>query len=249
MERLDYSIYYRRWHSDDLQHYDDATKSYRRLLAPILPAIGKDAKILDIGCGQGLLVYALTKFGYANTEGVDTSAQQIACARKFDLNCRHVDEAYVPRLAVEAPGSYDAIFLFDVLEHLSKEGQQQLLKAICALLAPGGRFIISVPNANSTFASRWRYNDWTHEISFTESSLDFLLLNYGFEKIAYYPYEFIMRPRYLYLLSKAGLPWLLHKAFRAFRRLEAVAEIGEEGWSIPLSLNLLVTAQKPASGQ
>jgi len=87
----DYSLHYNKWHQDTDAHFENQAKFYRRLLAPILADVAHDAALLDIGCGQGLLVNALQVFGYHNVTGIDISAEQIAVAARRGLNCRRVD--------------------------------------------------------------------------------------------------------------------------------------------------------------
>ena len=48
---------------------------------------------------------------------------------------------------------------------------------------PDGKVILTVPNANSPLAARWRYIDFTHHCSFTEHSLNFVLGSAGFGDI------------------------------------------------------------------
>jgi cyclopropane fatty-acyl-phospholipid synthase-like methyltransferase len=201
-------------------------------------------RILDIGCGQGNLVYALTSFGFKDVHGIDLSEQQIAISKQHGLPCEVVDREYVANLANVAPSTFEAIFMLDVLEHLDKTEQLRMLNSISQLLVPGGRLILSVPNANASLGLRWRYNDWTHEMAFTEQSIEFVLLNSNFRDVTFLPYEFRTRPRLAFIPRKAVLFWVLLKIFRSMRRLEVVAELGPEGWRVPISLNLLVECVK-----
>jgi SAM-dependent methyltransferase len=242
---LDYSIHYRKWHDGSKTHFDATAGFYHRLLAPSLESVPTESRILDIGCGQGLLVYALNSFGYKNVQGIDLSEQQVAVGQKHGLPCHAVSREYLFDLARTAPATFDLIFLMDVLEHLDKAEQLRALTAISDLLVPGGRLILSVPNANASFGLRWRYIDWTHETAFTEHSLEFILLNSNFTDLKFLPYEFITRPRFFFVPRPSTMPWILQNFFRFFRRLEAVGEMGvEQGRNVPLSLNLLVQCVK-----
>jgi SAM-dependent methyltransferase len=236
---LDYSIYYRHFHDGSKAHFDETAVFYRKLLAPALTTVPVEARILDIGCGQGLLVNALGSLGFKNVQGIDVSEQQVEVAQKFGLACHVVDMDYVSKLGNAEPGTFDLIFMMDVLEHLAKAEQLETLASISKLLTRGGRLILSVPNANASFGLRWRYNDWTHEVAFTEHSLEFILLNSNFKNLQFLPYEFIPRPRLAFIPRKAVLIWAIQRFFRFMRRLEAVGEMGAQGWKMPLSLNLL----------
>jgi 2-polyprenyl-3-methyl-5-hydroxy-6-metoxy-1,4-benzoquinol methylase len=241
---LDYSTHYRKWHDGSKEHFDTTAHFYRRLLATALKSVPPEARILDIGCGQGLLVYALNSFGYRRVQGIDLSEQQVAVGQEYGLSCRAVDRDYIFDLAKTAPATFDLIFLMDVLEHMDKGEQLRTLAAASELLVPSGRLILSVPNANASFGLRWRYIDWTHETAFTEHSLEFILLNSHFTNLKFLPYEFITRPRLFFIPRPSIVPWVLQKFFRFLRRLEAVGEMGVQGRKVPLSLNLLVQCVK-----
>jgi len=241
---LDYSIHYRKWHDGSKAHFETTASFYRRLLAPALELVPPEARILDIGCGQGLLVYALNSFGYKSVHGIDLSEQQVAVGQEHGLSCRAVGRDYIFDLAKTAPATFDLIFLMDVLEHMDKAEQLRTLAAVSELLAHGGRLILSVPNANASFGLRWRYIDWTHEMAFTEHSLEFILLNAKFTDLKFLPYEFVTRPRLFFIPRPSIMPWVLQKFFRFFRRLEAVGEMGVQGRDVPLSLNLLAQCVK-----
>jgi SAM-dependent methyltransferase len=241
---IDYSLHYSKWHGESDEYFAASAQFHRQLLAPILLNINCGAQILDIGCGTGLLVNALQQTGFQQVSGIDISPQQIAVALKRGLPCRLVDEHYLANEARIAPNSLDVVFLLDVLEHLEVDKQLPLLSSVHALLRPGGGMVVSVPNANSTFAMRWRHVDWTHHASFTEHSLEFVVRNAGFETISYFPYEFGVKPTFPYIHRLSFWTWVLRKFVRLFRRLEAVGELGREGLRIPLGLNLLGVAKK-----
>lgn len=242
--QVDYSIQYAKWHDNSPEHYAESARFYGDLLAPVLQTLDKSSRILDVGCGTGLLVYALRNLGYANVEGIDLSPQQIEASCAAGLPCTLVDDPYLERRAATEPGSLDAVFLMDVLEHVPVASQMVFVGAISRLLKSSGRLVISVPNANSSFAARWRYIDWTHCSAFTEHSLEFVVKNQGFKQVTYFPYEYGERPRFPYFHRPSFWTWLLRRAVRGFRRLEAIGEFGRQGLQMPLSLNLLAVCRK-----
>jgi 2-polyprenyl-3-methyl-5-hydroxy-6-metoxy-1,4-benzoquinol methylase len=245
-DQVDYSIYYLRWHDETDKHYSDSQRFYARVLAPALAQVPRGESVLDVGCGTGVLVHSLLQMGYERSEGIDTSIEQISVAVRRGLPCRQVDRDHIHELARLRPGAYGAIFLLDVLEHVPKRDQIALLRSLARLTRPGGKLIVSVPNANSALGLRWLYQDWTHESAFTQESLEFVLLNAGFQGISYFPFEFVGRPRFVWVPRKAVLYWALNRVVRLVRRVEVVAELGRQGWSVPLSLNLLAICSVPA---
>lgn len=240
---IDYSLHYKKYHNASDAHYSMIAEVLCRLLAPILHKLPMDASIMDVGCGTGLLVNALQCAGYRSVRGVDISPQQIFEAQRRKLPCEVVSQSYVQDLALTAPGSLDVIFLMDVLEHLEVGEQVDFLRATRQLLKPGGCLVASVPNANSSFAMRWRYTDWTHRASFTEDSLEFVLRNAGYTSLTFHPYEFGGKATFPYFHSVSFWVPIVRGVFRLVRRIEAMAELGRVGLRIPLSLNLLVEAR------
>jgi SAM-dependent methyltransferase len=222
--------------------YGSTAAWYGRLLGGILPSIARDASILDVGCGAGLLVNALRQAGFTNVAGVDPTESLVRVAAARGLPCRVVSEDFVEKASSDLDGGHDVIFLLDVLEHIPVNRQLGFLRGLRGMLRPGGRLILSVPNASSTVAARWRYNDWTHTSAFTEHSLRYVLISAGFGEPRFLPHEFGRRPRLPFLVRPAVLYWWMHRGFRLLRRLEMVAELGAQGWTIPLTVNLLATA-------
>ena len=242
-DQLDYNYHYSKWH-DGSASDRQAMEDYYRSFWPELDPTTKRGPVLDIGCGTGLLLSFLVKQGYAEATGVDTSPTQVAVAQANGLNAIHVRDTrqWLERCDLQP----QVMTMFDVLEHVPTQEQIPLLRAVQNAMAPGASLVLTVPNASSSFGLRWRYIDWTHCCSFSEHSLDFVMHNAGFEHIEIRPIEFMRRPRLPWLPRKRVIHWWLFLAFRLFRRLEAVAELGfEQGRAVPLSLNLVAVAKKP----
>mgnify|MGYP006272538785 FL=1 len=242
MQPVDYTRYYLKWHKNTPEHRDFVASHYKSLLLTHLPA-DKSGHIIDVGCGTGLALSFLQGVGYKFIEGVDSDVGQVKLAKEAGLPVVHSLDT-VGHLR-ERRGLAKCVLCLDVLEHIPKAGQIRFLQAIFEALQPGGRLILTVPNANSSIAMRWRYNDWTHETSFTEHSLDFVLFHAGFQKITVSPAEFVRRPPWYFLPISGGRHWWAFCFFRLFRRLEMMAELGpEQGRKVPLSLNLLAIADR-----
>lgn len=241
MEEIDYSIHYKKWHNDTIQHYECYTNYYKNSLKPVLPS-NKNISLLDVGCGFGIALYSLNKMGYKNIIGIDSSKQQIEIAKNNNINAEYTDDTI--SWLNNHQEEFEVILALDVIEHIPIKEQIRFLKAINNSLKKGGMFISTVPNANSIFAARWRYIDWTHHCSFTEHSLEFILLNSGFKKVTIKEIEFNTKPKYSFILRKSVLHWYIFKFIRLIRRIEAIAELGIQGKSIPLSLNIISIAEK-----
>ena len=154
---------------------------------PWMKGLGKDARILDCGCGTGHQLYALQAFGFHNLHGIDIveSSLQIAQSELGDqVRLERIDAFdYLPRHA----GAFDVIILNDVLEHVPRERVVGLLRLIHTALRPGGIVHVRVPNMASLLASYSMYLDFTHVSGFTEFSLMEVLELGGFDRIRLVP--------------------------------------------------------------
>ena len=241
---IDYSHYYRRWHPETPEHQAEMSAFYRRVLGPHLPT-DKSAAVLDVGCGGGYALAALREMGFTRLTGVESDAGQVVSCVKKGLSVEHAADTIA--FLRDRAGQFQLLLCLDVIEHVPHDDQLRFVTALVAALAPGGRLICTVPNANSTLAGRWRYIDLTHECSFTEHSLDLLLHSAGFTDIHVGEVEFLTRPANWWLPFASGARhWWAFRFFRTWRRLEVMAELGpQHGRTVPLSLNLLGIARKP----
>ena len=124
-----------------------------RLLDLISEHIGAiRPRLLDVGCGHGLLVDEARRRGW-DARGLELSADAAAHARE-QLGLA-IDE--LPLDAVDEAGAYDAIVMADVLEHL--DDVPGALDRCRALLAPGGALCVATPDPSSRTArlagARW----------------------------------------------------------------------------------------------
>ena len=112
----------------------------------VLAAAGvhQGARILDVGCGGGLLANPLAEAGY-RVKGIDRSAPSLAAARTRTPEGADATYAVGDALALaEPPAWYDAVLMMDVLEHLD-EPARALAEAARAL-KPGGVLVFHTFN-------------------------------------------------------------------------------------------------------
>lgn len=203
-----------------------------------LPAVSGQPRILDVGCGAGIVLEWLAARGYRNARGVDTDPGQVEFARSLGLQAELSRD--VPGW-LDASGVADFVILKDVLEHVERAECTRLLRAIERRLGPQGRAYIAVPNASSPFAARWRYIDATHLRSYTELSLSSDLSAAGL-RAQHFQDDDVWATRSLLGHCQQALK----RVFRSIRRVEAAAEFGAQGWHMPLGLNLVAIVQKAA---
>src|SRR4249919_1478580 len=106
----------------------------------------RGARVLDVGCGGGLLSEALSRDG-AQVTALDLSPDLVEIAKLHLLESGlRVDYRLqsVESLAEELPGAFDAITCMEMLEHVPDPGS--VLAACATLLEPGGRLFLSTLN-------------------------------------------------------------------------------------------------------
>jgi 2-polyprenyl-3-methyl-5-hydroxy-6-metoxy-1,4-benzoquinol methylase len=106
----------------------------------VIPDAG--IRYLDVGCSTGFVVEAARDRGW-RASGIDLNASAIAFGRRRDLDL----QVAALEDAGFAPGSFDAISLFDVLEHLLDPAAT--VRRCLDLLRPDGILYIYVPNYDS----------------------------------------------------------------------------------------------------
>ena len=130
----------------------------------------KNIASLEIGTGFGQFMKYMIEIGYNNVEGIDASKQIVDFCLDQKLKVKYVEDfiSYFEH----CKNKYDLIVANDILEHFSKEELTGLLININKCLNPGGVIVGKVPNASNVFTgSHSRYIDFTHETSFTDTSL------------------------------------------------------------------------------
>ncbi len=107
--------------------------------------VGEGAKVLDVGCGGGLLSNFLALEGHQVT-GIDLSQSSLDIARKYD---RTKSVSYRQANAYELPyqkESFDVVCATDVLEHV--EDPKRLISEASRVLNPRGLFFFHTFNRN-----------------------------------------------------------------------------------------------------
>ncbi|MBS0487866.1 MAG: bifunctional 2-polyprenyl-6-hydroxyphenol methylase/3-demethylubiquinol 3-O-methyltransferase UbiG [Proteobacteria bacterium] len=106
----------------------------------------KGARVLDVGCGGGILSEALARAG-AQVTGIDLAPRVLEVAR-LHLHESQLEVDYrlisVEALAAEMPATFDAVACMEMLEHVPDPGS--VIAACAALLKPGGRLYLSTLN-------------------------------------------------------------------------------------------------------
>lgn len=142
----------------------------------------KSLRILDYGCGYGQVLLALTRAGYNDVYGCDIDKAAVAECQKNNLNVSITSSCPQGKIFEH---SYDVIILSHVVEHIEKRKTISFLQEIKKLLAPNGKLLVAVPNAQGNTGCYWAYEDWTHTTLYTSGSLYYVLKSAGFNTVEF----------------------------------------------------------------
>lgn len=106
----------------------------------VLAAVPAGSRVLDVGCAGGHLAAELTARGCAVT-GVELDGA-MARARGVEVVEGSIDD---PAVRDRIPAALDAVLCVDLLEHLPRP--EETLAFLAGRLRPGGRAVVSLPNA------------------------------------------------------------------------------------------------------
>lgn len=179
--------------------YDSADPSHihaglARAVFELAGPLGPPCRVLDIGCGSGVLCGDFQSRG-CDVVGVDLSESGIDLARRNFSGCRFevlgVNDVSLDRLG-EAP--FDLVVSTEVVEHLYTP--RQLVHAAYGVLRPGGQFIVTTPyhgylkNLGISLANHWDVHadplwDGGHVKLFSRRTLGKLLTEAGFRDLRF----------------------------------------------------------------
>ena len=109
----------------------------------------KDKRVIDIGCGGGLLSEDMAALG-AQVTGIDLSDKALSVARLHLYESGHVIDYRLisaEAMAAEAPGSFDHVTCLEMLEHVPDPAST--VAACARLVKPGGQVFLSTLNRNA----------------------------------------------------------------------------------------------------
>ena len=106
-------------------------------------------RVLDVGCGGGILADAMARQG-AEVLGIDLAGKPLKVAQLHAMEAGTASVSYrevaAEALAAEEPGRYDVVTCMEMLEHVPDPSS--VVRACAALARPGGRVVFSTINRN-----------------------------------------------------------------------------------------------------
>jgi 2-polyprenyl-3-methyl-5-hydroxy-6-metoxy-1,4-benzoquinol methylase len=116
-------------------------------------------RMLDAGCGSGILAAMAAEIPGTRVLGVDANPAAVEFAsRTFDRPNLSFRLGLVDELEElsRPPGSFEKISFLEVIEHLSRAQGETILAQFAHLLTPGGRVVLTTPNRRSP----WPLIEW-----------------------------------------------------------------------------------------
>jgi SAM-dependent methyltransferase len=144
----------------------------RELVTAMLRARVPDgARVLDVGCGTGFVLERL--LDHFDAWGLEPDAS--VRARASDRAAPRIRAGSTFDHSAVAPGSFDAVLLLDVLEHLDDDAEG--LRSVLPLLRPGGVVLLTVPAMPWLWSSHDVRNE--HRRRYTRRTLRALVTGAG----------------------------------------------------------------------
>lgn len=176
---------------DPLRYEGDRPFDADEVTGIVADMIPSGARVLDVGCGSGLLGRMFADKCHAEVVGIepDPVRAERAMARGLEVHVGYLTPDIIPEI-----GSFDIVLFADVLEHLPNP--QALLLVSRGALKQQGAVIVSVPNVAhwsvrlSLLCGRFQHQEWgimdaTHLRWFTAESIRSLIDSSGFKVVGY----------------------------------------------------------------
>ena len=110
----------------------------------------KGRRVLDVGCGGGILADSMARKG-ADVLGIDLATKALKVAQLHALEAQTEGVQYreisAEALAAEQPGSFDIVTCMEMLEHVPDPSS--IVQACATLVKPGGYVFFSTINRNA----------------------------------------------------------------------------------------------------
>ncbi len=116
-----------------------------------------DAKILDVGCGDGFHLDLLKNYGAKtwHLDGIDIDERAVEMAKKRNLNVKH---ATIQDIENERGNFYDLAFTVQTIEHV--EQPFEFLTSIKKVLKPNGKLVVVTDNTDSYDFKLFKKSHW-----------------------------------------------------------------------------------------
>jgi SAM-dependent methyltransferase len=210
-------------------------------------------RLLEIGCADGRFLERAAALGHRST-GLDFYAPAVAAARLRGLDA-HVGDVAALRAAIGADASFDAVAMFQIIEHL--RDPDAVFAELGAVAAPGALLLVGCPSdrrytrrvPHPERVGRSDFWDWPpqHTLRWGAASLRAFLARHGWrmERAEYEPFSPVGAAAHVAALRGQAGGWVHRPLRRRIETVRALAEVALARARFPLSgVRLLVVARK-----
>lgn len=150
------------------------TKARNEILADVINQVGlKEKRILEVGCGRGIVVEALRAKGF-NCYGVELAPVNVSKLSAFvytGIGFENLDHKFASTIEV--------ILLLDVIEHI--EDERVFLQNIQKTFPNLTHMVITVPARPELWSNYDRY--YGHFRRYTHATLQKIIINSGLQQV------------------------------------------------------------------
>lgn len=214
-------------------------------------------RLLEIGCADGRFLERAAALGHRAT-GLDFYAPAVAAARGRGLDA-HVGDVAALRAAIGADAAFDAVAMFQIIEHLCDP--DAVFAELGEVAAPGALLLVGCPSdrrytrrvPHPERVGRSDFWDWPpqHTLRWGAASLRAFLARHGWrvERAEHEPFSLVGAAAHVAALRGQGGGWSGRPLRRRMETARALAEVALARARGPLSgVRLLVVARKEAAG-
>lgn len=140
----------------------------------------RQPRLLDVACGDGIFVELLLENDW-EAEGVDLNESMVKHGTSRNLKITNADAlAFLDTCEAK---QFDAISMFQFVEHLPPSELLRLLKNTWRALKPGGLVLVETINPHTIMALHWFHLDLTHQRLIFPEMMELLAETAGFRTI------------------------------------------------------------------
>jgi len=162
--RLRGEIYFAKYDTSGPYHwtfyYEQQEPYYVKLVNTVCDLLPEGGRVLDVGCGDGLIANVMTERRGCRVVGIDVHALAISFAKEKNRNDNefHVNSAY----DIQFGSDFDGAVAVEVAEHLNRP--EAMIREVHKALKPEGRFVVTLPaSEENPVAATYDVRDYTPE--------------------------------------------------------------------------------------
>lgn len=184
---------------DYYSHFPEKYFTYQfggNIVNTLAKEVKPGSKILDYGCGTGFLIDHFLGKAF-DTYGADTSPASVQFVNEKYKNRTAFKGAFLIDDILRLDKRFDAIFIVEVIEHLTDEFLFPLISNVKRMINPGGKIIFTTPNNENLEDSEvycpvceHTFHRWQHMRSWSAESLSAVLKTNGLNVINCYGTDF-----------------------------------------------------------